>query len=674
MSKAWWAHAALVTLVGAGSAGACATGAEDTGGSVEGQAGLAAGSAGADSGVAGQAGVDAAPEGAAGLGGSAGGGGASGKDGSAGSAGVGGSAGTAGKGGAAGTVDAGDAGGAAGTSGSAGTAGKAGSGGSGGIGPNPALGAICSSNADCGASLVCKLPNANDFLGGGPARGYCTMDCSSWSAGDGGPTDPCPALGKGAMCVSFDANPNDPTPHAFCAKGCTEGPPVTSQTFGQFDPNKCHGRQDVICAGLEDSFGTPVGFACIPNCTRDSDCSSSGRVCDPRWNVCVITPNTGSPLGSNCTLWAESKGDAGVACAGLCLAVLKTNEAGNTDPNNIAHFCSQSCVFGSLNSCGYNNSPKAGICIYAMSTSGNGDQGFCGQMCDVDAQCLDQYDNTWCDTSWAFSFGRGLCEFNYGQKKDAGPDGTAGSGGSGGAGGGDGSAGSAGSGGDASTPCPGTGGPSMISVPGGYCIDSTEVTNAQYGAWLATNPSTASQPSHCSSNTTFTPVDWPTPPAKDNYPVVNVDWCDAYAYCAAVGKRLCGKIGGGPNAYLDQADATKSQWFRACSSGGLNLYPYGNTYASQSCNGVDKSVGATVPVASLTACQPSVAGYQGAFDLSGNVFEWEDSCDGWTGANDQCRIHGGSFISPSTSMRCGTPDGRVRYGAYSHIGFRCCGP
>ena len=50
----------------------------------------------------------------------------------------------------------------------------------------------------------------------------------------------------------------------------------------------------------------------------------------------------------------------------------------------------------------------------------------------------------------------------------------------------------------------------------------------------------------------------------DHHPIVWVDWCDAYAYCKGVGKRLCGAIGGGPvDFHTGYADTNQSQWYRA---------------------------------------------------------------------------------------------------------------
>jgi hypothetical protein len=121
-------------------------------------------------------------------------------------------------------------------------------------------------------------------------------------------------------------------------------------------------------------------------------------------------------MGGDCRNFAVSGGDAGAPCAGICLSILKGTDAGDTDPLNIAYTCSQVCVFGDTTSCGYKDTPSAGFCIYAMSTSGNGDQAYCGQMCDKDSDCLDQNDNAICDTSWVQNFGRGLCSYMYGTK------------------------------------------------------------------------------------------------------------------------------------------------------------------------------------------------------------------------------------------------------------------
>jgi formylglycine-generating enzyme required for sulfatase activity len=212
----------------------------------------------------------------------------------------------------------------------------------------------------------------------------------------------------------------------------------------------------------------------------------------------------------------------------------------------------------------------------------------------------------------------------------------------------------------------------MVALPQGYCIDATDVTYAQYHSWQSATPSTDLMPSYCTSwKSTYNAG---TGSGKLNLPVATVDWCDAYAYCKGVGKRLCGKIGGGANGYGDYASESSSQWFNACSSNGAAAYPYGSTYNGGTCNGFDHGVGATVAVASMPGCESSVSGYTGVYDLSGNVWEWEDSCNGNAGQNDDCRIRGGAFASGSDDLACAGVSEGGRGTANNGIGFRCCAP
>jgi hypothetical protein len=221
----------------------------------------------------------------------------------------------------------------------------------------------------------------------------------------------------------------------------------------------------------------------------------------------------------------------------------------------------------------------------------------------------------------------------------------------------------------------------MIVAPspggGSYCIDVTEVTYKDYTAFFNANPQ--NQPSYCLWNLTYVPADnWPAAPADSGKPVVDVDWCDAYAYCGWAGKRLCGNSLGGASGITDYKDPAKSMWFNACSAQGVNEYPYGHTYKPTECNGAEysDSFGGTYVVRTDYGDVPTghgcAGGSPGLYDMSGDVAEWEDSCSGAIGSSDSCRIRGGSFESSAADLRCDADKQLTRDGHAADVGFRCC--
>jgi formylglycine-generating enzyme required for sulfatase activity len=204
---------------------------------------------------------------------------------------------------------------------------------------------------------------------------------------------------------------------------------------------------------------------------------------------------------------------------------------------------------------------------------------------------------------------------------------------------------------------------------GGYCIDATEVTNAQYTQLIASGFTLASPPAGCEQSTGTTPLDnWPPPPGYDQFPVVQVTWCQAYAYCAWAGKRLCGQIGGGALPEINGAvDPSASQWIYACSDGGSLQYPYGNTFDQNACGGQ----AAQSTIAEVGTHPGCVGGLPGIDDMSGNVWEWTDTC-----ASDQagafCHAVGGAFDSTATELQCTSERNWTRTSGAGNIGFRCC--
>ncbi|WP_159397906.1 formylglycine-generating enzyme family protein [Sorangium cellulosum] len=186
---------------------------------------------------------------------------------------------------------------------------------------------------------------------------------------------------------------------------------------------------------------------------------------------------------------------------------------------------------------------------------------------------------------------------------------------------------------------------SMVIAPvtggGSYCIDAYEVTKQEYDRFVMANPVLAGLPSRCAGNTYPPTSGWPY--TEGRVPVTYVDWCDAYTYCAYVGKHLCGKIGGGGSATAASSDHRESEWFNACSGQGVNDYPYGHEHAPSMCqditaDGISLKPGPPTPLPPVPVCE---GGVSNLYNMSGNVAEWENSCD----PDGACLVRGGSLIS-----------------------------
>jgi formylglycine-generating enzyme required for sulfatase activity len=222
-----------------------------------------------------------------------------------------------------------------------------------------------------------------------------------------------------------------------------------------------------------------------------------------------------------------------------------------------------------------------------------------------------------------------------------------------------------------------------------FCIDTTEVSVADYNAFLSANVDPATQPAQCAWNVKFEPK--VPPPVGDaaplvlnpDDPVAYVDYCDALAYCTWAGKYLCGRFENskktGPVTAQDTADYQTHQWLLACTAGARLRYPYGGTVSPSKCNLLEYDAGKVEPVGSVPGC---VGGFTGLHDMLGNVWEWYDGpcnagsleVDGGDGGphSDGCGLKGGSFGDPSAGIDCRTDISVRRDYVGSNVGFRCC--
>ncbi len=138
-----------------------------------------------------------------------------------------------------------------------------------------------------------------------------------------------------------------------------------------------------------------------------------------------------------------------------------------------------------------------------------------------------------------------------------------------------------------------------------YYIDRYEVTNAQYYEFLDYIKKTGDH-SKCHKDEPIskdhTPLNWEDDYYNyPEYPIVRVDWYDAYAYAAWAGKRL----------------PTEAEWEKAARGTDERRWPWGDEWDFKKCNiGDPKSVGSYEEGKSVYGC----------YDMAGSVGEW---CADW---------------------------------------------
>jgi formylglycine-generating enzyme required for sulfatase activity len=182
-----------------------------------------------------------------------------------------------------------------------------------------------------------------------------------------------------------------------------------------------------------------------------------------------------------------------------------------------------------------------------------------------------------------------------------------------------------------------------------FYIDKTPVTNAEFREFLRAS----NRPAAAKWNVEN------LPPDQDKWPVTEVTWDDAYAYCHAQGKRL----------------PSEAEWEYAARGTDGRLYPWGEEFNAAAVNSRESGIGRPEPVGAREANRSAFD----VADMSGNIWQWcADDYRPYPGRKPDFTIppgakaiRGGSFQSERRHVSAITRNLERPATRSPEIGFRC---